>query len=351
MSEYDYWNAALKGESPAAFVDTPMAGFYRLKRNGSWLPVAVWPKRNGLDGPARLGFKIGAEVVGPNMGAELWTGYCANPITEEVYRGVERGEGWPDADPTVAQMIAQNKPIAIREKSDLPEGFGADVVHSPEGAAAHVIPGTPTFADMPAADPTAEFREQIETALGGVKAYAKIESDEADVRALSLRNMLNELGAGAEKAGKAEYEPMFREYKRIYDLWVSLAKKARDGAGKIKAARDVWADDKMAAAKQATQRAQEAEQEAMVAGKPPEPTPPSNLPPPTPQVRPTYGKASATSTKMVVTEVDYDKFFAALKTRPEWPTVKAQFDEWAQKLANKGVIPDGVKASERANTR
>ena len=79
--------------------------------------------------------------------------------------------------------------------------------------------------------------------------------------------------------------------------------------------------------------------------------PKSNLPPPSTQVRPTYGKASGTSTKMVVESVDYDKFFAALKTRPEWPTVKAQFDEWAQKLANKGIIPDGVKAEERANTR
>jgi len=92
VSDYSYWKSALAGEKATAFVDSPSPGFYRTKRGTSWVPVAVWPNGDGL------GFKIGREVVGADMGTELWSHYCAHPITEEVYRAVaERGENWPDA--------------------------------------------------------------------------------------------------------------------------------------------------------------------------------------------------------------------------------------------------------------
>lgn len=326
MNAYAYWQAALKATpthpGPTPVVDQPECGFYRLKRNKVWLPVAVF-KVNG-----EMTFKIGGQIVGTNAGKELWAHYCAHPVTEDTYRDVaEHGKDWPDADPTVAQLIAQNKPIPVITKTE------------------------EKISDSLQPDSADEYREQIETALGGVPAYAKIESDEADVRALSLRNMLNDLAANADKAREAEKRPHFEAAKAVDAKWQPLIKEAREGAGKVKVARDEWANDKLKAKQQADQRAREAADEAMVAGKPPEPTPPSNLPPPVTQVRPTYGRASPTGTKMVVTEVDYDKFFAALKTRPEWPIVKAQFDEWAQKLANKGIIPDGVKAEEKANTR
>lgn len=95
---YAYWKAALAGQKPEANPDNPQPGFYRTKRGTGWVPVAVWPKGNGLTGPDALGFKINRETVGANMGAELWSHYCAHPITEAVYRAVaERGENWPDA--------------------------------------------------------------------------------------------------------------------------------------------------------------------------------------------------------------------------------------------------------------
>lgn len=345
MNAYAFWQSALKGEKPTGIVDDPQAGFWRLKRGRVWLPVAVWPKGNGLEGAAALGFKIGNEVVGSNMGAELWPGYCANPVTEAVYRAVaERGENWPDADPVVAKILAVTpKQIAGKINS----GQQLD----PEESARLEMAFEEHAATRAARDPTAEFREQIETALGGVPAYKKIESDEADIRALSLRNLLNDLAANADAARETAKRPHLDAIKEIDGQWMPLVKSARGGAGEIKVARDDWATTKMKAQREAAQRQQDAENEAMVAGKPPAPTPPSNLPPPTPQVRPTFGRASPTSTKLVVTAVDYPKFLAALMLRPEWPTVKAQFEEWAQKLANKGIVPDGVTTEERANTR
>lgn len=342
---YQFWQAALKKEAPTAVVDEPQVGFWRMKSKRGWqqgdrvrmdhVPIAVF-----MAGPS-ICFKFGASMVPTAVGYEQWPHYCANPVTEEVYRGVaENGEDWPDADPTVSAIISQNKPITVRSPG----------IPNPE-ADAELERAFISENDRRNADPTTEFREQINTALGAVPSYAKIESDEADIRALSVRNLLNELAVDADKAREAEKKPHWDAAKAVDLKWQPLVKSARDGAGQIKAARDRWADDKLKASRAAAERAKDAEQEAMVAGRPPAPTPPSNLPPPTTQVRPAYGKASPTGTKMVVTAIDYDKFFAALKTRPEWPTVKAQFDEWAQKLANKGIIPDGVTAEERANTR
>lgn len=338
MTDYSYWKAALAGQKPEAFVDSPMPGFYRTKRGTGWVPVAVWPKGNGLTGPDALGFKINRETVGANMGTELWSHYCAHPITEAEYRKVaESGGDWSDSDPTVTAMT--NGGNATKPPSD----------------------ATNAPSDATLADPAGEFRREAATAISGIGVYSKIESDEADARALSLRNFLNQLAADVEKVHKAEKEPHLTAARKVDADYLPIAKELREAAGKVKNARDDWEQHKRDAAAAAVKRAaEEADRHRQAAeaaerenrpAPPPPPPPSSNLPPPTPKVKPTYGRASSAGTKMVVEEIDYDKFFAALKLRPEWPTVKAQFDEWAQKLANKGIIPDGVKAIEKANTR
>ena len=344
MTDYTYWKAALSGEKPQAFVDSPMPGFYRTKRGTSWVPVAVWPKGNGLQGADALGFKIGREVVGANMGAELWSHYCAHPITEAEYRKVaEQGGDWSDSDPTVT-AITNGKLGKVAE------------AHLARSAMEHEDEDQSQIID-----PVAEFREKARTAIAGITVYTKIETDEADTRALGLRNLLNQIAADVEKAHKTAKEPHLAASRKVDADYLPIAKELREAAGKIKGARDDWEQHKRdAAAAAVTRAAEEAEryrketEAATEAGQPAPPPPPppiSNLPAPTPKVKPTYGRASSASTKMVVTEVNYDKFFAALKLRPEWPTVKAYFDELAQKLANKGIIADGVKAEEKANTR
>ena len=320
--EFDRKNPGVPhGERPQIINEQPEYGFYRIRR-GRGIPVAVFPD-NGVQT-----FKFGKEIVGNYLGIEQWPWYAANPITEAEYRKVERGEDWSDADPVVAEMVRNGD-----------------------------APAKAMFPD----DDADDFREEINTALAGVPAYAKIESDEADVRALSLRNMLNELGAAADKAREAEKAPLLKATREVDAKWQPLVKSARDGAGKIKSARDDWSDSKRKAAALAQARSAEANEKhrqevaAAAASNKPAPTPPppaqSNLPPPTAQVRPIYGKASGTGTKVVVTEVNFDKMFAALKLRPDWPQFAEIMRELAQKMASKGIILDGVTTEEKSNTR
>jgi hypothetical protein len=343
---YAFWQDSLAGLKPPIINEQPECGFWRMKRGGRWIPVAVWPLP-GANQP--LGFKFGAEVVGQNMGIEQWPWYAANPITEPEYRKVaDRGEDWSDADPTVAAILSGN-------------GDGATIRGAAVSRETYATLTGPD-ATKPVGDATEEFAEQINAALGGVPTYAKIASDEASVRATSLRNMLNDLARDADKAREAEKAPHLKAEREIDARWQPIIKQAREGARKIKEANDGWEDDKRAAARQAADRAaQVARQEAAARAKaeaegrpapaPAAPPPPSNLPPPATQIRPTHGKAAHVGTKMVVTAVDWDRMIAALKPRPEWPTLEAFLHEMAQKLANRGIILDGVTAEERANTR
>lgn len=380
---YAYWLAmpklaldgtAGKGEITTPNVDDPQAGFYRLKRHGQWVLVAVWPtgmfKGSGEHRRPELAFKIGGEVVGWQVGCEQWPRYCSNALTEAVYRAVERGAPWPDADPTVEAMLKQPQQAEPAIPLEDDAKFRARILAVAPAAARNLI-DTAGPAELDAiaaccglireglADAVSEAREQVTAALAGVGAYAKIQTDEADVRALSLRNMLNDLAAGADKSREAEKAPLLAAERKVDAKWQPVIKDARDGARKIKDARDTFADDKLRAQRVAAERTAAATREAAAQGAPPPPPVVPNLPPPTPQVKPAYGKASGTKTKMVVTAVDITKMLAALRgdpaqgkpPRPEWPTIEAYFQELAQKLANRGIILDGVTTEERANTR
>jgi hypothetical protein len=329
------WLAGPRTEPrPAITNEQPECGFYRMRRGTSWVSVAVWPHAK-IEG--HLGFKFGGEIVGNNMGTERWPSYAANPITEAEYRRVaEQGLEWSDADPTVAAMQANG---ATKRPADATNG-------------------TPD-ATKPVADATDEYREQLATAGAGVSVYSKIESDEASTRATSLRNLLNDLASNADKAREAEKASHLKAEREIDARWQPIIKQARELARQIKESRDRWEDDKRAAARQAQQRAAEEQrrideqaQHRDISEPPPEPVQvKSNLPLPSVQIRPTHGKAAHVGTKMVVTAIDIPKLMAALIARPEWQSVEDFLHEVAQKLANRGVILDGVTAEERANTR
>jgi hypothetical protein len=337
---YVFWRDSLAGKKPPIINETPNCGFYRMKRGDRWVPVAVWPLGGTALVDTGFGFKFGSEVVGEHMGTEQWPWYAAHPITEEVYRAVcERGENWPDADPIVAAMT--------------------------NGATKSAQPATQTVPDAtkPAADPVDEMREQITVALKGVAAYAKIGDEDANARAAGLRNMLMKLSGDADKDGKALYEPHFRKYKALYDQWNPLVKLAKDGADKIKKALEAYADDKRKAAAAAAARAEEerkrlekerfdAAVQAQIDG---EPSPDfeeiapvvvqSNMPLPTTQVRPTFGRAAHVGTKNVVTDIDVDKVFAALRHMPE---MREFLMGLAQKAVSAGITVNGATIEERS---
>ena len=101
---YKFWRDSLEGKNPPASPDDPKCGFYRMKRGTQKVPVAVWPLGESA-GMSCLGFKIGHEVVGADIGTERWHWYAADPVTEAEYRKVaEQGLPWSDEDPTVAAI-------------------------------------------------------------------------------------------------------------------------------------------------------------------------------------------------------------------------------------------------------
>lgn len=314
---YEFWKSALAAKQsgtplPIATVDDPQCGFWRTKRGSSWVPVAVWPKGNGLQGPDALGFKIGTEVVGANMGTELWSHYCAHPITEAVYRAVaERGENWPDSDPIVAEITSA----------------------------------------QPSGDSLDEFRQQIAKAATGLDAYERIESDESAARAAGLRNLLLKLKKDADEARAALKAPHLKAGQEIDGEWNPLVKQAQGAADQIRNAIGSWETLKRQAAAPAAQRDAEAARAAEAAGRSaPAPVAP-NAPAPSQQVRPTFGKAAGVSVYQHVVKIDPDKVLAALRERPEWYSVLNCLEEIASKLARNGIILPGVETEERAKVR
>lgn len=331
---YEFWKSALAAKQsgtplPIATVDDPQCGFWRTKRGSSWVPVAVWPKGNGLQGPDALGFKIGTEVVGANMGAELWSHYCAHPITEAEYRKVaEQGGDWSDSDPTVTAMTNGKREITREENTRLQQSL----IDSAD-------------------DPITEFRDQIATAAAGLAAYHTIESDEAAARAAGLRNLLLKLKKDADDQRAALKAPHLKAGQEIDATWNPLVKEAGAAADKIRNAIGSWETLKRQAAAQAAQRDAEAAREAEAAGRPAPPPAQPNAPAPSQQVRPTFGKAAGVSVYQHVVKIDPDKVLAALRERPEWYSVLNCLEEIASKLARNGIILPGVETEERAKVR
>lgn len=352
MNAYQFWIDSLAGRNPAIVNEEPKPGFYRMKmrgKNGTWVPVAVWPLGGTRLLDAGLGFKFGRETVSADKGTEAWPYYAANPITEDTYRAVaESGENWPDADPVVAALTA--KPKASRDPEQEAQTEQAFIAAD----------------DARNANPVTEIKEEITAALGGVASYAKIETEEANTRAAGLRNMLMKLSGDADKDGKALYEPHYRKYKEIYDQWNPLVKLAADGALKLRRAMEGYQDDKRAAAREAQRRA-DAEQrrlekeasdaaiQAQIDGQPsPEPVEiapvivESNMPPPDAQVRPTFGKAANVGTHEVVTAINAELVFTSFKAHPK---VIALLTELAQASINAGIIIPGATHETRSKIR
>jgi hypothetical protein len=195
---YAYWKSALAGEKPKMFVDQPEAGFYRKfvkerdakgnnKRVASKdLPVAVFI--DDCDMVAVIGQR---DVTGDELN-ELWSYIAGNPISEEIYRAVaERGEPWPNE---LAAVPAANREVT-KEDNDAPEMM-TDKDHA----------------------------IGIDTAIGA--ALKKVTNETEAAQALGSKNRIAELRLAAEKAGKALYDPPFREYKRLHGLWSPMVARA-----------------------------------------------------------------------------------------------------------------------------
>ena len=108
-TDYEYWQNALAGNFGPVHDGEPHCGFYeaRNKKAGTRQACAIWRNADGLLTATQDG-----RPVDPN---DVWTWICRTPIKEDVFRRVERGEGWPDA---IEELIGHNNPPQAEAETD-----------------------------------------------------------------------------------------------------------------------------------------------------------------------------------------------------------------------------------------
>ena len=316
--QYKYWKAALAGERPKMFVDSPEPGFYRsgiyekladkARKRVGWSPVAIFTQ-DGLLGIIGRKPDYGT-VRGDDLNA-LWS-YCAgNPISEETYRAVaERGEPWPDSHETVAALPLANssaefKTIVINEV-------------------------------MPAPAST-RLSGEINLRLDQLAKISIIDSDEASSKARSLQQCFLDLRGEATKFYEEQNRPLLDAQKHLRGIWFPLRDKADEAANKLRTAMGAWEDIKRKAAKVAAERAEAGQVDAK-----------SNVPPPATQIRGGAGKAASVTVALFVTAIDEDAVFKQFKGNP---AITELLTSLAQKAIRAGIQVPGATTEERSFVR
>jgi hypothetical protein len=175
------------------------------KRIIGWEPVAYFIK-NGVFGGA-----IGKRYMAINEVTDegLWSWVVGNPIDEEVYRAAIAGKPWPDLTP-ISLQDALNVSLSGLAAGDIPAA-NRDVSKSDNAPPE----------DLP-------LDQQHATGIdNAIAAALKTVTSEAEAAiALGSKNRLAELRLAAEKAGKAIYEPLYRDYQAAQKPWPPMVKRA-----------------------------------------------------------------------------------------------------------------------------
>jgi len=301
---------------------TPEEGWFRSKfKDGPWQPVVIWfdDGWNALRGiePDRR------EVRDVD---ELWTYACRQPISYEEYERVaEKGLPWSDVDETVHAQRTPPKP-----------GSNSDDISEAE-----------------------VLRDQIESALAGMKEYAEIKDVDQAGKAQSLRARLNELSGMADKKREAEKRPHLEAGKAVDKLWMPLVTDAKDGANKLRKTLEAFEtkrlqeqrkreDERRRAEEEQRRREEEPSFEDMGQAAPAPPPPPAEAP--DTKIRGAYGRAATIGAEFVVTSFDdYDALYGYMKGRPE---IVACLEDLARKAVKAGRrdIP-GITIGEKATVK
>jgi hypothetical protein len=325
VGPWAWWQAALK--NPAAVGKTlpvhenePQQGYYRTRfKDSPWQPVAIFYPEGSNE---LVAYRAGREVR-PD---EVWTFACRNPVSYQAYNDALEGKGWPDDDKTVS---------------------------------AHVTAPAPTIGDNSATVDEAEaIKDQIDAALAGMDAYAKIADDATAAKALSLRNRLNELSNQADKIRVKQKEPHLEAGKAVDAKWQPLVKSAKAGADKVRDAIGSFETEKLRKQREAERQAEQARRAAEEAARerqgetavidaPKVETVVEAAPAP---IKPTYGKAASVQVKTVVKDVtDYAALYAYMAGREEVQTLLRQLAQRALD-AGRTNIP-GITVEEKAAVR
>jgi hypothetical protein len=326
VDPWAWWRAALKnpsdiGKSLPVHDGDPQQGYYRTRRakGEAFEPVAIYYP----DDSNTLVALRGTREVDPN---EIWTFCCKNPVEYQAYIDARAGKGWPDDDAEVAAQVAPPAP-----------GDNSAVVDEAE-----------------------TIKDQIESALAGVKKYETIADDATAAKALSLRNRLNELSNQADKIRTKQKEPHLEAGRAVDAKWQPLVKSSKAGADKVRDAMGAWETEKLRRQREEErQRAeairleQEAARAAEATGKAPEtevmapPPPAATAPAP---IKPTYGKAASVSVKVVLKDITDWRALADYML--EHPIMQDTLRQLAQRALDAGRtnIP-GITTEERASVK
>lgn len=338
MPNYNYWQAALAGEKPKMFVDSPELGFYRKgvyerdakgnNRRVGWTPVAIFMGGEAMI--ARVGSeKLGRDVVGDELN-ELWSYVAGNAISEGNYREVAEHDKrwWDDPAPPDTTGVDLSSDVAFARTHNRPPEILTDKDH----AAA------------------------IDNAIAA--AIKAVTSETEAAQALGSKNRIAELRLAADKAGRALYDPPFREYKRLHGLWSPMVAKAtaaetalnrsiltfREKERQRIAAEQAAADAKQREIDEANERAA---QRAIAAGEPeaaPEAVEVEQPAAPKPIV-PTYGSRRVKEELHPILDAitDYDAVYNFLKAEPK---LRALLLELAAAKIKAGFIVPGTSTRE-----
>ena len=292
MATYQYWMDALKGNFGAVHDGHPQPGFYKIKnKNGPWRPIAIW-----MEGETALAVDDG-KSVDPN---EIWTWVCQNPITEETYRRVERGEGWPDA---IESMIGSNNPPVDEAEAD-------------------------------------EVENACKAALEAAKQPVTNQT-EAD-RLGNYRDRLAKLYKAKENERVAEKEPHLEAGRQVDAKFKPILAKVEDAGKAVKAVLTKWLVAEQARINAENAAKEKADREAREAAAK------ANLPPPEAAPvaeieRPkagTTGRASALRTFKSAKITDYAKALAAVAENTE---IKALVQTLADRAARADIAMAGCE--------
>jgi hypothetical protein len=280
-----------------------------------WVPVAYYlSDPTSADGVELCGV-IGSGASLRNMTPEevadtdLWSWVAGNSIDYETYKLVaEDGGEWPDL----------KQPARLSENN----------------APADAAPVTPN-----------EHKAAIQAVAATVPT--KIASKEEAEVALGIKNLLAEKRLAADKAGRAIYEPLYREYQRIQKVWAPIPKIAETAEGTITRLYNGWLEaERRRVAAENAEIARKAEEEAernaraadraIIAGEeppPPEVTEEEYKPVIPEPVKPVYGGARAAKAelKTFVDIVDEGKVAAYFRGDAELVAVLQKLAERATK--------------------
>jgi hypothetical protein len=184
------WSRRLRGEDVMIDVETPHAGFYKMRsgRDGPYLPVAIWRKEG------ELVCRVGTTMRDP---IEVWS-YCAkNPVTREDAKFAFENDGkWPGDAPVIGHNSGD---LSLSE----------------------------------------QITSYAANALAWLKRHA-IKDETTKNQAANMRAELLRLKIAADEARVEEKRPHDEAAKAVQAKWAPLVKTAEDAANSLRDALTVF---------------------------------------------------------------------------------------------------------------